>query len=385
MKITLYYATNRNHLGKNRWKPEGYGQNFSSDRNSNLRFGKVELNVDNNTIENDFLKKAKHKRIGDGIGLSAYLTKQAKQNAKIKAYKDITSGGKGDVSVDKLASTELFQDLKKIMDEKQDIMINIHGFNVDWWEAVGSAMALELMLNRENIHQTNRNKSVTVFLFSWPSNGEMMKDRAYSSDRQDATDSGIAVARGFLKLRDFLMTLRPKQIVSKLNLDPALKECGQELHLLCHSMGNFVFENALASLKENTNQKSLPRLFKNIFMCAPDVADNVLEKEEPMQSAHELCRNLNIYYNRGDVAMYISDYTKGNSERLGHAGAARPEHLHNKIYQVDCSNIVGGMTEHSYYLWGSVNEDIVERIHGVCFEDENRMGELKSRNVFELS
>jgi len=115
------------------------------------------------------------------------------------------------------------------------------------------------------------------------------------------------------------------------------------------------------------------------------VADNVLEKEEPMQSAHELCRSLNIYYNRGDVAMYISDYTKGNSERLGHAGAARPEHLHNKIYQVDCSNIVSGMTEHSYYLWGSVNEDIVERMKGVCFEDENRMGELKSRNVFELS
>jgi len=378
MKITLYYATNRNHQGNNRWEPEGYGKNFSSDRNSNLRFGKVELTVDEKIIETDYLTKTKHKRIGDGIGLSGYLTNLAKKHAKIKAYKDITTGSKSHADVDKLASTELFQDLKKIMDEKQDIMINIHGFNVGWWSAVGSAMALELMLNRESIHQKNSNKSVTVFLFSWPSNGEMMKDRAYSSDRQDATDSGIAVARGFLKLRDFLMTLRPQ------HSNPALKECGQELHLLCHSMGNFVFENALASLKENTSQSALPRLFKNIFMCAPDVADNVLEKSEPMQNAHELCRSLNIYYNRGDVAMYISDYSKGNSERLGHAGAARPEHLHNKIYQVDCSNIVGGMTEHSYYLWGSVNEDIVERMRGVCFDDENRQGDLKSRNVFEL-
>ena len=85
MKITLYFATNRNHLGNNRWKPKGYGQNFSSDRNSNLRFGKVELMVDEKKIKEGFLQKSKHSRIGDGIGLSEYLTKEAKKKAKINA------------------------------------------------------------------------------------------------------------------------------------------------------------------------------------------------------------------------------------------------------------------------------------------------------------
>ncbi len=383
MKITLFYATNRNHLGTNRWKPTDYGKNFSSDRNSNLRFGKVGLTVDEKEIKN-YLQRTKHKRIGDGEGLSGYLTKLVKNKGKIKAYKDVTTGGKSGFDVEQLASTMLFRDLKIIMDKKQDIMINVHGFNVSWWEAVGSAMALELMLNRESIHDKNDKKSVNVFLFSWPSNGDMMKGRAYASDRQDAIDSGIAVARGFLKLRDFLMTLRPKHVVSALKLDPSLKECGQELHLLCHSMGNFVLQNALSSLIQEDKSEVLPRLFKNVFMCAPDVDDTVFEGTQPMNNVHQLCRHLSIYFNKGDMAMYISDYTKGNIERLGHAGAARPNQLHNKIHQVDCSDIVGGGIEHSYYLWGSVNEDIRQTINGCKFDDSIRGSELTSKNVAVL-
>ena len=355
MKINLYFATNRNHEGDDRWNPTGYGINFSSDRSSNLRFGKVELEVDDAEIDKYRYGK-KNKRDGNGVGLSDYLVKQCQKSASIKAFKDITAGGKSEASVDKLASTRVFKELKKMMDKKQDIIINIHGFNVSWWQAVGAAMSLQIMLNRDS-----SNKAVNVFLFSWPSNGKMMKGRAYASDRGDAEDSGLAVARGFLKLRDYLMTLR------RVTKDPALKECGQDLHLLCHSMGNYVFQNALKSLRQEVHTPALPRLFKNIFMCAPDVGDTVFEKDQPMNNAHELCKDLSVYFNEGDVAMYISDYTKGNSERLGHAGAARPSHLHNKIQQVDCSDIVEGVVEHSYYLWATVNEDIRMSVDGVGF------------------
>ena len=69
-------------------------------------------------------------------------------------------------------------------------------------------MALELMLNRHSYDNKDL-KNTSVFLFPWPSNGAMMKNKAYLSDRSDAEGSSIAVARGFLKLRDFLRTLRP--------------------------------------------------------------------------------------------------------------------------------------------------------------------------------
>lgn len=368
-KITLYYATNRGHQGDDRWRPTGYGKNFSSDRSSNLRFGKVELDVDealNKEIQK-FRTKKSNKRIGDGEGLSKLLIEKSEESASIRAFKDMTAGGNKNPVTAKLASTETFKQLKKFMDKKQDVLINIHGFNVEWWEAVGSAMALELMLNRQG-----NDKEIKVFLFSWPSNGDMMKGRAYSSDRQDAKDSGLAVARGFLKLRDYLMTLRRK------TTDLALKECGQDLHLLCHSMGNYVLQNTLASVANEVNTPALPRLFKNIFMCAPDVGDNVFESNKAMDNAHELCGHLSVYFNKGDMAMYISDFTKGNSERLGHAGAARPKHMHNKIHQIDCSNIVGGTVEHSYYLWATVNDDIRMTIDGLNIDDEMRKRKIKN-------
>jgi hypothetical protein len=70
--------------------------------------------------------------------------------------------------------------------------------------------------------------------------------------------------------------------------------------------------------------------------------------------------------------MYVSDYTKGNPERLGHNGAARPTQVHNKVHQVDCSPIVSGLVEHSYYQDGRVNEDIRLSIASQPFESPRR-------------
>ena len=69
--------------------------------------------------------------------------------------------------------------------------------------------------------------------------------------------------------------------------------------------------------------------------------------------------------------MSISDYTKGNPDRLGHEGAARPAQLHRKCHQVDCSPLVSGLVEHSYYLWGPVNNDISFSINGVAHDDSS--------------
>ena len=76
--------------------------------------------------------------------------------------------------------------------------------------------------------------------------------------------------------------------------------------------------------------------------------------------------------NTGDVALHVSDYTKGNPDRLGTAGFGRPSDVHSKIHQVDCSEIVSGLVEHSYYLTGSINRDIRQSIMGNTQYDEER-------------
>ena len=372
--LTLYYATNRNHIGQ-RWAPESYGQDFSSDRSNNLRFGRVAVEVGINKVKH-FLNNQVDGRTGDGEGLSSYIEKKLRKKHLISAFKEPENPT--ETSNAELASTTAFNELKKQMESKKDLVVFIHGFNVDWFEAVASAMALELMLNR---HSTDNDdlKDTNVFLFTWPSDGKMVKSKAYLSDRSDAEDSSLAVARGFLKLRDFLMTLRPK------HSEPTLQECGQQLHLLCHSMGNYVLQHALTSLIELNNQKHLPQLFQHIFMCAPDVDDNIFEQEQPMVNLHRLARQVTVYYNNGDLAMYISDYTKGNIDRLGHNGCARPLQLHNKVNQVNCSNIIGGITEHSYYLWATVNEDIRQSIDETTNDDISRRRKPLSSQTWFLT
>tara|TARA_R110000737_G_scaffold267417_2_gene274906 strand:+ start:218 stop:1345 length:1128 start_codon:yes stop_codon:yes gene_type:complete len=373
LTLTLYYATNRNHLGE-RWTPDSYGQDFSADRANNLRFGRITVEVGANKVA-DCLNAKVYNRTGNGDGLATYIEKKLRKKHLIAAFQEPEH--LSDTTNANLGSTTAFHELKKQMETKRDLVVFIHGFNVDWFQAVASAMALELMLNRHS-QNDKKLKDTSVFLFSWPSNGDMLKNKAYLSDRNDARDSSVAVARGFLKLRDFLMTLRPK------HNNPAIKECGQQLHLLCHSMGNYVLQHALVSLQKLNNQKHFPQLFQHIFMCAPDVDDNIFENERPMVNLHRLAKHVTVYYNKGDLAMYISDYTKGNTDRLGHNGSARPLQLHNKVSQVNCSDIVGGITEHSYYLWATVNDDIRKSIDDIAYDDSARKRKSKSAQVWRL-
>lgn len=82
----------------------------------------------------------------------------------------------------------------------------------------------------------------------------------------------------------------------------------------------------------------------------------------------------------GDVALLVSDFAKGNPDRLGSNGPARPNLVHNKVNQIDCTPIVKGLIEHSYYLVGNVNADIRMSIDGLAHDDpkrrRNRVGML---------
>ena len=358
--LGLFFATNRNHLGDKKWRPSGYGMKFSDSGIENLRFGKLTLEASDAQI-GKFLRSRADGDSGDGEKLSAYLKKKVGK-ADIRAYPEELDSSMTDTSQDpkhiRLGSLAMFSELQAAMKTSRDVLIYIHGFNVSWDDAVAAALALQTMLNRRR--NEGPAQPVLVVLFSWPSDGMALPYVSYKSDRTEAEGSGYAIGRGFLKVRDFLVKLadRPNGLP-----DPS-KLCGQDIHLLCHSMGNYVLQNALARIREMHNGRGLPRLFEHIFMCAADVDDRVLEPDHPMADLHGLSRGISVYHNRGDVAMYVSDYTKGNPDRLGHNGAARPSMLHNKVHQIDCSPIVGGLVEHSYYLWGPVNTDICLTVGG---------------------
>ncbi|MBL8753338.1 MAG: alpha/beta fold hydrolase [Planctomycetes bacterium] len=355
--LGLYFATNRAHEGDDRWHPDRYGKAFSSDGLENLRFGWLEVEADDAAIARCFAEDPGF-GAGDGNALAALLT-EAAATARIEAYPEKIAADRADTAQPnaKFGSKAMFADLQKDMLKRSDVLVFVHGFNVSWEAAVGSALALQLMQNRDGIGDDAQR--TTVVLFSWPSDGSALPMVAYKSDRSDAKASGYAFARALLKLRDHLAALGGLQ-------------CGQDLHLLCHSMGNYVLQNTLERMREFNVGPSLPRLFECVFLCAPDVDGAVLEPGAPMGDLHQLARLVTVYHNTGDLALRISDYTKGNPERLGTYGASRSAVLPDKVEQVDCSGIVGGLVEHSYYLDGRVADDILLSIDGVDVGDERR-------------
>lgn len=400
MQTRVYFATNRGHEGPVRFKPLRYGSRFSTDGMENLRFGHVTFEVDPATVARLVAQVRPDTGPGDGEALQDYFAGCVAASQVIEAYPEqmpaeASEVGRSDV---RLGSLGMFKDLQDDMRAGRDMLLAVHGYNVTWEQAVGTAAALEAMVNRPGGNDTLPQQAVRVVLFTWPSDGTALPFASYKSDRADARGSAGAVGRGLLKVRDFLHQLgrdrrdrragdaqmaaerqrleasglRGSEVDRALAQFEATEVCGRKLHLLAHSMGNYVLQNALARLWDNSPGNTLPRLFDHVFLCAADVDDDVLEPGQPLARLHQLAERVWVYHNAGDAALRVSDYTKGNPDRLGQRGAARPAQLHQKVHQVDCSAVVRGLTQHSYYTNGCVARDIRLALSGVAPDHPER-------------
>ena len=86
-ELRLFYATNRNHLGDDRWRPKGYGKKFSDDGIENLRFGRLTVKVDEAKLTKHLETDCEPMGRGDGEGLIKYLSRCA-ESADIVAYRE---------------------------------------------------------------------------------------------------------------------------------------------------------------------------------------------------------------------------------------------------------------------------------------------------------
>ena len=362
-----YYITNRCHIGKNRWNPSSYGAKPSQDGAENLRFGLVNFPIDESSVK-ELLGENCGFGFGNGEELARFFCSQRKK-ASIEAFAE--SLPKDEIefsnSDQKLGSESAFKDIQNRINKGGDVLIFVHGFNVNWWEAVASGLSLQLMLNEYHYYKSaSETKPIQVVSFTWPSDGKIIPYWSYFSDRSDAKVSGYALGRCILKLRDLLIKSR------RLALQNGQTPCNRSIHLLCHSMGNYVLQNALDRITKFSVNGKPARIFDQIFLCAADVADNILESGEPMCRLPQMARNVTVYHNRGDLTMPVSDYTKGNTDRLGWDGADKPADLDSRVHQVDCSDIVTGLIEHSYYHCGYIKDDIYQSIEGLSPDSELR-------------
>ena len=317
----IYFGTNRKPNRKS--APDDFGRDFSEHGLANLRFGMVEVTGE------------KLNNIGDLYLAPERLT--VDRDRKVK-------GGAGSV----LGSQNVFKRVReKMVQHTRDTVIFVHGYNVSFKEAMTSAARL-----KRNFSTAEGGPGVNLVLFSWPSDGSIMPFIAYANDRQDAAASGPAFARGLLKLADFLRGSTPTEA------------CNQRLHLVAHSMGNYVLRHTVQEYLAQSSGRPA-RLFDQVFMMAADEDNDAFEHEYKLKPLPRLAKRINVYFNNEDRGMAVSDKTKGNPERLGDDGPRVPRSIPGKVTLIDSTPVVAGVVEHSYFLDSPrVVEDMREVLAG---------------------
>ena len=319
--VRVFFATNRNHQPQN--KKEVFGRAFNPDGVGALRFGHADFKPD----------------------------PKSPSLEKLHVYPDVLD----EPNILKTGGGMFMDDLRQAMagGPRCDSLVFIHGFNVSFTGALQAGALLAQSL-------TVADHPLNIVVFSWPSDGAAVPWMSYYSDREDARASGPAVARAFLKFRDFVLALNAQDY------------CQRRVHLLAHSMGNYVLRQALQSLLHK-ERDSLTRLFDQILMAAPDEDDDAFEHDDKLRLLPRIGRQVTVYFNPNDKGLTISDRTKANPDRLGSDGPRLVDLLPKKVELVDCRVVAGDadpFVEHSYYLRSqAVADDMSATMDGRPLED----------------
>jgi esterase/lipase superfamily enzyme len=133
-------------------------------------------------------------------------------------------------------------------------------------------------------------------------------------------------------------------------------------------MGNYALRWALQGILGSSG-KSLRRLLEQVILFAADEDDDAFEFQHKLQSLPDMARRITIYHNPGDKALIVSDYTKGNPDRLGASGPRNSRALPDKVCVVNCVQSVQlkeDPTGHQYYrLNQTVRKDVLAVLKGI--------------------
>lgn len=213
-------------------------------------------------------------------------------------------------------SAEAFGRIKaKMKEQARDTLIIIHGYATGFRAAVEGAWKTKQAFSDRNLN---------VILYTWPSDGQNTPT-AYGNDRNDAVGSGLGFARGLWKAIDFLRE------------DGT--ECGQRIHLLAHSMGNYVLRHALQEALKLAPRGQLPTLIDNVFLMDADEDADAFEHDHKLKPLNKLARAIHIYLNKNDKALIGGELTKTKQDRLGQAGPSKPFDLPSGVTVVDMSRL----------------------------------------------
>ena len=242
-----------------------------------------------------------------------------------------------------------FQRLKVLECSNTQILFYIHGFNNTMEQEIfPNALALQRLCNA---WQPNL---VEVVPLIWPCDDDHAL--AFADDYWDDQDAADASGAAFARLLGKFDHWRRAQQQQE-------QPCMRRINVLAHSMGNRVLKNALYAWAQKHVAGNMPQLFRNIFMLAADVENEVLEKEQEGRYIVDAARNVVVYFANDDLAMPASKLAnlknKTMSRRLGMTGPEDLSKLSKKVHEVDCDefNNKFDLKGHSYFLSNAITDN----------------------------
>jgi esterase/lipase superfamily enzyme len=349
--VTVYFATNRQPLLSADGKTI---TNFDSEPGPiggfAVRFGQATVSVD--------LTKAKNNIDWKSLSVAP----------------EVLTPAPGDAP--KFGSRTIFEAIRQSMaDNKRPTLVFIHGFSNSFQDAIERAGWNSAFLAAGGF-------KANMFVFTWPSRGGVANTIPlpyidYEHDRRTAAASGPAVARTLRILYDYIDSLqRPDW-------------CFQQLHLICHSMGNYVLRNGLQAWlklpdpiastgphqtltyvdRAVRNPIVARRTFDQIVLAAADEDDDAFGDSDKLEFLPRLGNAITVYHTRKDwVLNTLSSKTKFNGPRLGTNGPDNMAGISDKVSAIDVSDVFDYEDDfegHQYYRKvPAIRDDIVAVLSG---------------------
>ena len=337
--IEVYFATNRN-----RQAGDGYfGERFHRDGPGFYRCGRAVVNYDADRDEYTF----------DG----AQVDGERRPNPETG-----NRGYKG--------SSAMFKRIRdRLQAENRDAIVLIHGFGSTFEQSLarGAELVREYRVNRASDNpDAPEEKSPIVVVFSWPSNGRVFPPWEYYSDREDAQQSGDAIARFFMRFWDFVRDPGNRVNNGRVNMGAGHPlPCDRRVHLVAHSMGNWALRAAVQSVKRLMDGRQVPKVFDNVFLMAADADDDALSHPEKLQPILDMARAVHVYHAGNDTALTVSDWTKFNPDRLGADGPRSFTDLPPHVTAVDCSDVSRTELSHGNHQYYRMRPEVTADVRHV--------------------
>ena len=355
MEVDVYFATNRT---EPRQPGGSFGRRFNSDGPHFYEVGHAQVTF--REVVDGHIQDPDAAEVKWTVVEGSRPEDEEVREASPELHRKLSEG-------EKTGSSVVFDSLRtKMSEDQRDAIVFIHGFANSFESAL--IRAADLKVRYQIQPRDGEAYQPHMFCFSWPSDGAIQPPWKYASDRDDAAQSGLAMARALRRFVDFL--------------ESGDERCERRIHLVAHSMGNWALRHALLGFRALLDGGRLQKLFDNVFLMCADEDDDALGDDSKLGLLTQVARHVHVYHASTDLALEVSDKTKFNMDRLGSDGPKTFSGLSTRIVAVDCRDVASTAAAHVSHQYYRLRTEVIDDVRHVL-TGRLRPDQIPGRHIVE--